>query len=112
MYFKKFNGNIFGVTLNKSEEKALQKEINRQILEQDKIHQDELDAMVLYTLHETFGFGKDRLRRFWEHMYQNYKEITAKYEMEDGFPFLCQEALKEIGVDVHEWNEELKKDLQ
>ena len=62
--------------------------------------------------HITFGYGKKNLRKFWEHMYQNYESLTKMYEMPDDFPFICSEQLKKIGIDVHEWNEEFEKKIK
>lgn len=112
MFFKKANKKIFGVVLNKAEQRALDAEIHKRCLEIDDEHRDNLDAVVLYTLHETFGFGKKNLRKFWEHMYQNYESLTKMYEMPDDFPFICSEQLKKIGIDVHEWNEEFEKKIK
>lgn len=44
--------------------KAMQAEINRQLIEADREYATDYDAMVLYTLHTHLGFGKKRLRKF------------------------------------------------
>lgn len=94
MNFKKFGGNIFGVELTPKEEKAMNKEINRQIVEKDKEYQADLDAMVLYVLMVKYDWGEKRLRAFWEAFDEGDNE------------WLAHEKLKSIGVDVRQWVKE------
>lgn len=79
-------------------------EINRQIVEADRKYVDDIDAMVLYTLHAHYGWGKKRLRRFYEVFNAEHDQLVRHYEMPDDYPWLCKEQLKHIGVDVEEWN--------
>ena len=88
-----------------SEREAMSKEIRRQIVEMDRKHSDDLDAMVLYTLHAKFGFGKKRLRQFYEAMLEEHDKLIKHYEMPDEYPWLCKYKLKEIGVDIEQWND-------
>ena len=57
MFFKKAGGSIFGVSLNKAEQKALDQEIKRQIVEHDHRFDIDKESMILWTLHTEFGFG-------------------------------------------------------
>lgn len=98
---------ISGGGLTKAQRKAMDAEINRQIVEADKKYSTEVDAVVLYTLHTELGFGKARLRKFWEALYRNHQDMVERYEMEDAFPWWCTEQLKKLGVDVEEWNKEI-----
>lgn len=92
----------------KAEEKAMMDEIHRQILiEHDKFAND-FDAMVLYTLHTHLGFGKERLRRFYEAFFAGQQQLIKHYEMPGDNAWLCDQKLKSIGVDVKQWNEEMK----
>lgn len=100
--------------LGKEMQKAIQDEVDRQIderLEQKLTkHYNDLDAMTLYTLHEEFGFGVKRLRRFYEAVLRMHKQVSSFYEMDgDDFFFVCKSKLKEIGVDIDAWNEETEK---
>ncbi|MCM1524031.1 MAG: hypothetical protein NC120_06195, partial [Ruminococcus sp.] len=67
-------------------------------------------AMVLWVLHEEFGFGKKRLRKFFDRFSVSLDKLIQWYEM-DGSDrtWLCSYKLKGIGVDVEEWNGERKK---
>lgn len=46
MYFKKFGKTIFGVQLNKAEQKAMDQEIRRQIVENDRRYAGGWDGMI------------------------------------------------------------------
>ena len=94
--------------LTSKERKAMNDEINRQIAESHSKYLTEVDAMVLYTLHTELGFGKERLRRFWEALSINHKELIKRYEMPDDFPWLCSYFLKQnLGIDIEEWDKEV-----
>lgn len=88
---------------SKQQKAALQEEINRQILEADEKYASNIDAMVLYTLHAHFGFGKKRLREFWDAFQQEHDKLIEHYQMPGEFVWLCNRKLKEIGVDLEEW---------
>lgn len=49
MRVKKAGGKVFGAVLSAAEKKAMNMEINRQIVEADRRYTDDIDAMVLYT---------------------------------------------------------------
>ena len=70
MKIKKAGGKVFGAVLTAAEKKAMEMEINRQIVETDRRYADDIDAMVLYTLHVHLGLGKKRLREFYEDVYK------------------------------------------
>ena len=55
MRIKKAGGKVFGAVLTAAERKAMDMEINRQIVEADRRYADDIDAMVLYTLHVHLG---------------------------------------------------------
>lgn len=47
MRIKKAGGKVFGAVLTAAEKKAMDMEINRQIVEADRRYADDIDAMVL-----------------------------------------------------------------
>lgn len=107
MNFKKYGGKIFGVTFNKKEQEAIDKEIFQQIVENDKVFDMDKESSILWMLHEQFGFGPKRLRRAWEMMYAETLKLREYYEMEqkdDGW--LARYKLKSLGVDVEQWYKE------
>lgn len=88
--------------LSAGERQAMDMEIKRQCAEYDKRNATEIDAMVLWILHEEFGFGPERLRRFHESFFVGMDALVKRYEMNDE-AWLCTRKLKEYGVDVEEW---------
>ena len=70
---------------------------------------DDIDAMVLYTLHVHLGFGKKRLRKFYDAFSAEHDRLIQYYQMPDDYTWLCKEMLKRIGVDVEAWNKERKE---
>lgn len=94
--------------LNKYQKKEMEKEINAQIAEADAKYCAEVDAVVLFTLMVEEGWGKRKLRRFWEAMYKNHQEMLKRYEMNDDYPWICTKFLMDRGIDVKEWNREIQ----
>jgi hypothetical protein len=62
---KKLNKTVYGADLSAAERRAMDKEIRRQLAEYDAKHKLELQALILWQLHEQFGFGEKRLKRFY-----------------------------------------------
>lgn len=96
--------------LNSEQKKAMNKEINRQILENDMKFAKDYDAAVLWTLRVCYGFGKKRIRRFWDCFLAEHQRLRDCYEQNPNSKEAnCKELLKKIGVDVDAWYEEVKK---
>ena len=74
-------------------------EIQRELAEYDRKHIAEIDATILWVLHEQFGFGAQRLRTYYNAFHDRIKELVSRYEMED-------QMLKRIGVDIEAWHKE------
>lgn len=83
---------------------AMLREINKQILIADRKYSVNFSAVVLWTLHEEFGFGSARLRRMWDGYARQHKQLRDYYESSEDVPFACVEKLKGIGVDVFAWD--------
>ena len=109
MKIKKAGGKVFGAVLTAAEKKAMEMEINRQIVEADRRYADDIDAMVLYTLHAYLNFGKKRLRKFYNAFSAEHDRLIQHYQMPDDYTWLCKEMLKRIGVDVEAWNRERRE---
>lgn len=67
------------------------------------------DAMVMLTLAEEFGWGKRRLRKFWD-AYGNYEtelhdyyKTTLSSDGIDEARFYAVDRLKRYGVDIFLW---------
>lgn len=110
MHIKKAGKKIIGAELTAAEKKALDIEIRRQISEYEHKHEIEIDAMILWVLHEKFGFGHKRLRQFFDAFNSSMKELHRRYEDEDiDAAWVCADELKAYGVDVEAWREEKSK---
>lgn len=105
MIVKKSGGQIFGAHLTAAERKAMNLEIQRQLAEYDLKHELEIEALILWTLHDQFGFGPTRLKRFYDRFNSAVKALVSRYELEDTDDiWLCTHKLKEIGVDLENWS--------
>lgn len=104
MQFKKAGGRIYGVVLNQNEQRAMNNEISRQLVERFSQMELDLIASVLWMLHKQFGFGKTRLKVSYDHMVSDMQELCKRYEMpvDDG-TWLCLQNLKDIDCDVEKW---------
>lgn len=86
---------------------AMKKQIMAELAEWDQKHYQELDALVLWVLHDEFGFGESRLKRFHERFSKSIDELIQRYVMDDSDDvWLCTRKLKEYGIDIEEWNKE------
>lgn len=108
MRIKKLNGKPYGVEFTAAERKAMNLEINRQIVEKDKKYREDIDAMVLYVLLSHYGWKRKRLRKFWKAFVTEHKALVEYYHMDDpgDNQWLAHYKLKEIGVDIHQWYKE------
>lgn len=107
MRVKKASGRIFGSAMSAAEKKAMNLEIQRQLAEYDQKHLFEIDAMILWVLHERFGFGPKRLRQYYDSFRNCTNELVKRYEMDSGDDvWLCTQMLKRIGVDIEQWHKE------
>lgn len=105
MQIKKSGGKIFGAIMTDAEKKAIDMEVRRQLDEYNKNNADNIDAMILWHLHEEFGFGKKRLMKFYETFSERMKETSDYYLFEETkMPWLYREKLKAYGIDVVELN--------
>lgn len=84
---------------------SMMHEINRQILAKDKEYQLDIDTMVLWTLYQCYGWGAARLKKFYVAMMKEHLRMREFYELDDLYPE--RHKLKEKGVDVEAWYDEL-----
>ena len=85
--------------------KAMMHEINQQILARDKEYQLDIDTMVLWSLKQFTGWGPKKLKDFYLFMFNEHMRMREYYEMDDMYPE--RKKLKDIGVDIEEWYNEL-----
>lgn len=106
MTFHKCNGQIFKVDLNAKEQKILNAEINRQLTEMHSELVDDVDYMIMRILHNEFGFGLARLKRFYEAFIKDNDALVKHYEMPDAGVYIARKEMNEIGCNIEEWNKE------
>lgn len=108
MYVKKMGGKVYGASFTAAERKALNLEIQRQLAEYTRKHALEMDAVFLLCLHEEFGFGLKRMKQAFMSLSSRVDELCDKYEMHDEGDnlWLCTRKLKELGVDLEQWEKE------
>ena len=108
MFVKKTGGQIYGAKLTASERKAMNMEIQRAIAEYDRKNADEIDAIVLWNLHQEFGFGTERLKRFSQTFMPNLEDLCKRYEVTDNPELLwvCTRKLLDYGIDISAWGRE------
>lgn len=96
-----------GVNLTSKERKAMELEIQRQLVVLNEKNAKELCAMVLWVLHENYGFGIKRLKRFYFEFADEVNALAKRYMMDndrkDKRPWLCTYMLEQIGVNLDEW---------
>ena len=109
----KIGGKVKGAKLTAAERKALEIECRKFYADWDRKNIKELDSIILWALREEFGFGRRRMRRIYRRANRGFRELIAKYEMED-LPeekvWLCTHKLKEYGVDLDEWEKEEERE--
>lgn len=99
--------------MSRAEAKAMKREINNQILRSDAEYYYDMDACVLWALHEVFGFGYTRLKRFFDAFEDVHENLRQYYQADDNenSVWICRILLKErCGVDVAEWEEQKEKE--
>lgn len=86
-------------------EQAMMHEINQQCLEADKRFSLDLDTMVIWTLYQCYGWRGKRLHDFYLAMAKEHRRMREFYEMDDLYPERYK--LKEKGIDLEKWQEEV-----
>ena len=94
---------IMPMRLTNKERKALEDEINRQTAKNVKDLSLNLQALVLWELHEQLGLKKKKLLEFQKAFLPMIQELQRFYEVKnaDETEFVCKYKLKnEVGIDV------------
>ncbi len=106
----KMSKNIFKINLSKAEQKAADDECKRILTEWQTKHQREIDAMILWRLHNTFGWGPERLWRFYSGFHDDADTLVKKYELKDTDDlWIATQALKEYGINLEDWEKKIEE---
>ena len=65
----------------------------------------DLDTMVIWTLYQCYGWREKRLHDFYLAMAKEHRRMREFYEMDDLYPERYK--LKEKGIDIEKWQEEV-----
>ena len=83
-------------------DKCIEEEIAEKRLEFLKA----VDAMVLYSLHKNFGFGKKRLTDYFKVFINEYNRFVDNYSIEGNW-VAGYKLKEEVGLDIDELHKEL-----
>ena len=104
---KKTKKGPYGAVFSAKEKKAMELEIKNQLAAWDEKHANEFDAIILWRLHEKFGFGHKRLKEFYDGFDVDIFGLIDRYELDDSdMIWICTHKLKEYGVDLDAWRKE------
>ena len=106
MTFKKYKGQIFGVELTPKERKVLDAEVNKQLIERHSEFADDVDYMILRILHNEFGFGLSRLKKFYYAFIADNDALVKHYETADAGAYIARKEMNAIGCDFEKWDKE------
>lgn len=107
MLVKKAGGKVYGATFTAAEKGAMDMEIKRQLAEYTRKYEADLNATILYVLHEQLGFGEQRLKKFFDRFSVEIDALVKYYEMdEEDAAWLCTRKLLDMGIDVEKWCDE------
>ncbi len=106
MNFLKHRGQIYKVELSPKEQRAMDEEIHRQLIEKHQAFTDDVDYMIMRILHRHFGFGMIRLKRFYEAFSAENDALIKHYEMPDAGVYIARKEMNEIGCNIEKWNSE------
>lgn len=86
--------------LTSAQQRAMHREIERQLAEHMRKYEAEYIALALYAARVEFGFGKKRLERLKRRMYEQYQQLVDYYDMPHEGMFIAHRKLLDIGVDT------------
>lgn len=94
---------------------ALENEARKMVAKQSYSLARDLTAIILYTLHIKYGWGKKRLLRVYNEAMPLVQELKDHYEMQDmdAAPFLCSVKLKDLtGIDMEKIDFQSKLEVE
>lgn len=88
--------------------KNLKADVTQWVIDCDRQYTREVDASILYILHKEFGFGKERLKKFYRRWVDAHAELQEKYQFStpDEMEYLYTKLLEwEMGIRLSDWAE-------
>lgn len=84
---------------------AMMHEIYQQCLDADARLSLDLDTVVIWTLYQCYGWRDKRLHDFYLAMAAEHRRMREYYETDTPYPERCK--LRERGIDIQKWQEEV-----
>lgn len=66
------------------QKKQLSAEIRKQVAVENERYERDYDTLILYVLHTEFGFGRERLFRFYREMATARRDLKSFYKSDSG----------------------------
>lgn len=92
--------------LNKGQQRALDAEISRQLVEKRNEFLKDMDAMMLLSIHRKCGFGKRKLTEIFKSFILDYEKFIDDYQVEGAW-MAAYRLKEETGLDIEELHKEL-----
>lgn len=75
---------------------------------------ENVEAIILWQLHEQYGFGKERLLKFFNATAPMINGMLEyyNYQSDEDAIWVCKHKLKEIGINIDDMVSPLKTDIQ
>lgn len=106
----KISGSIVGAKMSAAEKKAVMIEVRKVMAEENRKNQREIDAVILWRIHEKFGAGPKKLKEFYFDFDSDIDELCNRYETDDSDTvYLHTRKLEEYGINLEEWEKEKKE---
>lgn len=90
-----------------SHSKEFRKIVQDAVIDTNNRYAIDFDSVILWTLHNEFGFGKDRLYKFYHSVKTMVDDLNGYYEMPKENGWICRNKLFDMGIDLEKWQEEL-----
>lgn len=97
------------VKFTAEEQKAMNEEIENQLLEFVGNNLLEIEALMMVQLREQLGFGKKRLKRFYTGFSPSIYDFMVRKIKEGGENESCVKRLEDYGCSLEEWAVEREK---
>ena len=92
--------------LTKGQQKAIDAEISRQLVEKRNEFLKDMDAMMLLSIHRNCGFGKRKLTEIFKSFILDYEKFIDDYQVEGAW-MAAYRLKEETGLDIEELHKEL-----
>ena len=109
-FFKKAAGVYFGVEFNAKEKAIIDEVLRKQFMEMNEKNFHEVDAVIIYILHNRLGISKKKLHDFYLAFREEFRAMQERYELEKSENlWLYTNLLKDQGIDIDAWAKEVSE---